>query len=53
MNDFEQEVFEYLNALRDSGVTNMLGAYSYIQDAFDLSQKEAKRLLIAWMESFG
>ena len=46
------EEFEYLNTLRDSGVTNMFGAAPYLQEAFDLSRNEAKEILLAWMNSF-
>lgn len=46
------EYFDYLNDLRDSGVTNMFGAAPYIQSEFDLSRSEAKAILLAWMNSF-
>ena len=46
------EYFEYLNELRDSGVTNMFGASPYLQQAFDVSKSEAKAILKLWMESF-
>ena len=48
----EQEVLSFLNILRDSGATNMLGAIPYIQDEFDLDKKESRRLLFLWMENF-
>lgn len=48
----EQEVLEYLNTLRDSGVTNMFGATPYIEDEFELNMKESKRLLLLWMKNF-
>ena len=47
-----KEYFEYLNTLRESGVTNMFGAAPYLQDRFDLSRHEAKDVLLKWMESF-
>ena len=46
------EEFEYLNVLRESGVTNMFGASPYLQQAFDVSKSEAKAILKLWMESF-
>ena len=46
------EYFEYLNNLRDSGVTNMFGAGPYLQQAFGLTKYEARDILIQWMESF-
>ena len=48
----EEEVFEFLVELRDSGVTNMFGAAPYIEDNFDVSQKEAREWLTKWMQSF-
>lgn len=43
---------DYLIALRDSGVTNMLGAGPYLEDRFDLTRKEAIAILVEWIESF-
>jgi hypothetical protein len=44
-------VFEYLEALRDSGITNMFGATPYIERVFDIPRKEAVKLLVEWMEN--
>jgi len=46
------EEFEYLNVLRESGVTNMFGASPYLQQAFGIDKKEAKTILALWMNSF-
>ena len=48
----ELEVFEYLNDLRESGVTNMLGAASYLVSTFGLTTRSSRELLIAWMVGF-
>ena len=48
----DKEAFSYLNDLRDSGVTNMLGAGPYLQRAFDLDKRKARQLLLNWMKSF-
>jgi hypothetical protein len=49
----EREVMEYLNVIRDSGVTNMFGATPYIMDEFEhLSRTEATRILKLWMGNF-
>lgn len=40
----ETEVFEYLDALRESGVTNMYGAGVYIERDFGMEREEAKAL---------
>jgi len=47
-----EEYYEYLNALRESGVVNMFGAGAYLQERFDLSRYDAKVILLAWMEQY-
>ena len=44
--------FEYLDQLRESGITNMFGASPYLQEAFDLDRYEAKDVLLEWMQTF-
>jgi hypothetical protein len=43
---------EYLDDLRDSGVTNMFGAGAYISDEFGETRNVANKILSYWMESF-
>lgn len=45
-----REEFEYLNRLRESGVTNMFGAAPYVADEFGLSMAEARKVLSEWMD---
>ena len=45
-------VFDYLNALRDSGITNMFGSVPYVRRVFNVSQSEGVTLVAEWMESF-
>jgi len=42
--------FSYLTALRDSGAINMFGAGQYLEKAFELDRREAKKVLLEWME---
>lgn len=42
----------YLDALRESGATNMFGASPYLQDEFEVTRYDANRILSYWMESF-
>ena len=42
--------FKYLNRLRESGATNMFGASPYLEMEFDLDRREAKQVLMAWMQ---
>lgn len=46
------EFFEYLDDLRLSGVTNMFGAESYLQEEFQLEKKDARNIHIGWMNTF-
>ncbi|GAG89992.1 unnamed protein product [marine sediment metagenome] len=48
----EQEHLEYLDGLRESGVTNMFGARPYLKQSFDLNKKEAGEILAYWMKTF-
>lgn len=44
--------FEYLDALRESGLTNMFGAGVCLQGRFDMSRADAKAILSAWMKTY-
>ena len=48
----KKEVYDFLNELRLSGVTNMFGAASYIVDEFAIEESEAKEWLKDWMDDF-
>lgn len=43
---------DYLIALRNSGIVNMLRAGPYLQTYFGIDRKEAKTILIEWINSF-
>ena len=47
-----KDFFDFLNNLRDSGVTNMYGATPYLQDEYEMSEQHATKILVAWMKSF-
>ncbi|MBP6472376.1 MAG: hypothetical protein KBE23_06650 [Chloroflexi bacterium] len=49
----EDEVFDFLDTLRDSGVTNMFGARPYLQETFGFDRDTAARWLTQWMKSYG
>jgi len=51
--DFIDEVFSYLDDLRESGETNMFGAGAYVEDEFDMKRRTARTFVSAWMQSFG
>ncbi len=52
METTQEQVNEFLNILRESGLTNMFGAGTYIQDRFGVSKYDANRFLVKWMETF-
>ena len=45
-----REEFTYLNRLRESGEVNMFGAAPYLEMEFDLDRREAKQVLMDWMQ---
>jgi hypothetical protein len=45
-----REEFTYLNRLRESGEVNMFGAAPYVEMEFDVSRREAKQVLMDWMQ---
>ena len=50
---YETEFYAYLDKLRRSGITNMLGARPYLMEEFDMDdEKEAGRILSDWMKTF-
>tara|TARA_E500000318_G_scaffold34466_2_gene33763 strand:+ start:2390 stop:2620 length:231 start_codon:yes stop_codon:yes gene_type:complete len=51
-NDFNNEVHEFLNELRDSGEVNMFGATKDLMDEFDMDKREARGHLMTWMNNF-
>ena len=52
--DEESGFFEYLDDLRESGITNMYGAAPYLMGAFWIEDgKMAQAVLSKWMRTFG
>lgn len=47
-----EEYFEYLDCLRESGVTNMFGATPYLVEEFSIEKEEARKILKEWMDTF-
>jgi hypothetical protein len=45
-----QEHHDFLICLRDSGKTNMWGATPYIEREFGVQHKEARVILLEWIE---
>ena len=51
-NQNKNEVFLYLEDLRESGETNMFGAAAFIQADFECSKRMSIRYLSEWMKGF-
>lgn len=49
-NKTEQQYFDFLEDLRQSGDTNMFGAGIYLQQAFGMGRTEATGILSRWMK---
>jgi hypothetical protein len=49
----KDEHLEFLDDLRESGVTNMFGATVYLVDELGLDKKVARQVLGYWIKSFG
>jgi len=48
-----EKYYEFLDNLRESGVTNMFGATEYLMEAFsDLLEVKAREILRSWMKTF-
>jgi len=47
-----EEHLDYLDDLRENGVTNMFGAGGYIQREFEVSREDANIILSYWMKTF-
>lgn len=46
------EYNDFLDELRASGVVNMWGAGTYLEEVYGMTREEAKTVLIDWMKSF-
>lgn len=46
------EHLHFLDDLRDSGITNMLGAAPYLIETFEVTRHEAKKILLYWMKTY-
>lgn len=47
-----QEAYDFLDSLRESGVTNMFGAPAYVREEFGCSKATARQLFVWWTEDF-
>ena len=50
LTEQEQEIFEFLDDLRDSNTANMFGAGADIRATYGTSKQESRVILSKWME---
>jgi len=43
---------EFLDHLREAGITNMYGAGSYLRKAFEIGETDSHTILSYWMQTF-
>ena len=48
----QDEHLEYLDELRETGLTNMFGAAPFLAASFNFSKKDARAILSYWMRTF-
>jgi hypothetical protein len=46
------KAFEFLDELRESGITNMWGAGEYVERRFSWEDPKATKALLLWMKTF-
>jgi len=51
-DEISNEVFLYLEELRESGITNMFGAHQYVMEDFEVSKVMAIKLVKTWMDNY-
>lgn len=49
----KEEIFNYLDKVRESGEINMFGVVAVLQQEFNISQVLATRILTEWMNTYG
>lgn len=48
----KEEIFQFLDNLRESGGINMFGAAPVVQDAYGLTRNEARSYVTDWMRTY-
>tara|TARA_B100000029_G_C17609036_1_gene968645 strand:+ start:15287 stop:15469 length:183 start_codon:yes stop_codon:yes gene_type:complete len=52
LNDARDEIFNYLDELRELGTCNMMEAPRIISDVFALDIRKAREIFTAWIKRF-
>lgn len=48
----KENIFDYLEDLRESGQINMFGATPYVAEAFGINKYQAREILSEWMNNY-
>ncbi len=51
-SELRSQVYTYLDELRESGVTTMMGAPRYVREKFGVGKHEAISLVSGWTRDF-
>jgi hypothetical protein len=49
---YKEDIFAFLDNVRESGKINMFGAAPVLQEVFGLDRREARDMLLEWMDTF-
>lgn len=52
MTALQLKVNKFLYELQRSGIVNMFGAAPYVEQVFDVTPRQAKVLVVAWMKGW-
>jgi len=50
--NLERQIIAFLEELRESGRINMYGAVPYIVEEFNISESDARKVLLRWMDYY-
>jgi hypothetical protein len=49
---YKEDIFAFLDNVRESGSINMFGAAPVLQEVFGLDRHDARDMLLEWMDTF-
>jgi hypothetical protein len=49
---YKEDIFAFLDNVRESGKINMFGAAPVLQEVFGLDRRDARDMLLEWMDTF-
>jgi hypothetical protein len=49
---YKEDIFAFLDNVRESGSINMFGAAPVLQEVFGLDRRDARDMLLEWMDTF-